>query len=251
MDSYQSLSAQVYNFDKPIGKSFGDIEYYLSRIQNSHQAILEPAVGTGRIFIPLLEAHYDMHGFDLSYEMLEHCQQNLSEHNLPPTRIKHASFTNFQYSQEFGGIIIPSGTFLLITDYADIKLTLQKFYDHLTVDGQLVFDLFFQHDFQLGRTKFRTFEFSSLEKITLTMLESEIDYADQIATYHHRYELWHNNQLKDTELETFKLKWLGIEEIKLLLESTGFSDITFSADYQYLKPIDNTCDIFTVEAFKR
>ncbi len=31
MKSYQSLSALVYQIDKPIGRSFGDVEYYQGR----------------------------------------------------------------------------------------------------------------------------------------------------------------------------------------------------------------------------
>lgn len=250
MDSYQSLSAKVYNFDKPVGKSFGDIEYYQSRIPNKTCKILEPAVGTGRIMIPLLQQSYNIQGFDLSNEMLRYCEENLQSANLPTHIIKQSSFTNFHYDETFDAIIIPSGTFLLMTDYSEIKLALQKFHTALSHNGKLIFDLFFQHNFQLGRTNIKSFRLSDIEKITLTMTESEIDYANQVATYIHRYEHWKNNQLKETELETFRLKWLGIKEIQLLLENAGFTEITISADYQYKKSVTNGTEIFTVEAIK-
>ncbi|GAA5101296.1 class I SAM-dependent methyltransferase [Wohlfahrtiimonas larvae] len=250
MDSYQSLSAQVYNFDKPIGKSFGDLEYYQSRLLNNASQILEPAVGTGRIMIPLLQQGYNIQGFDLSKEMLSYCEENLQAVNLPTNIIQQASFTNFNYDQAFDAIIIPSGTFLLMTDYDEIKLALQKFYAALNPNGKLIFDLFFQNNFQLGRTNIKTFTLSAVEKITLTMTESHIDYAHQVATYIHRYEHWVNNQLTTTELETFRLKWLGIEEIQLLLKEAGFTEITISADYQHKKVVTNETEIFTVEAYR-
>lgn len=250
MDSYQSLSAKVYNFDKPVGKSFGDIEYYQSRLSNKTSTILEPAVGTGRIMIPLLQQSYNIQGFDLSKEMLDYCEENLQAANLPTNIIQQASFTSFNYDETFDAIIIPSGTFLLMTDYDEIKLALKKFHAVLNPNGKLIFDLFFQHDFQLGRTNIKTFTLSDPEKITLTMTEAEIDYAHQVATYIHKYEYWEDNQLKETELETFRLKWLGIEEIQLLLKGAGFTDITISADYQYKKSVTNGTEIFTVEATK-
>lgn len=251
MDSYQSLSAKVYNFDKPVGKSFGDIEYYQSRLPNKSGTILEPAVGTGRIMIPLLQQGYNIHGFDLSTEMLRYCEENLKLANLPINIIQQASFTNFQYDETFDAIIIPSGTFLLMTNYAEIKQALQKFHSALNCNGKLIFDLFFQNDFQLGRTNIKIFTLSDAEKITLTMTEAEIDYANQVATYIHRYEHWKANQLKETELETFRLKWLSIEEIQLLLKEAGFIDITISADYQYKKSVTNGTEIFTMEAIKK
>jgi len=250
MDSYQSLSAKVYNFDKPIGKSFGDIEYYQSRLSDQASTVLEPAVGTGRIMIPLLQQGYNIQGFDLSKEMLNYCEENLQAANLPTNLIQQASFTSFNYDTTFDAIIIPSGTFLLMTDYDEIKLALQKFHTSLNLNGKLIFDLFFQNDFQLGRTNIKTFTLSDAEKITLTMTEAEIDYANQVATYIHKYEHWEANQLKETELETFRLKWLGIEEIQLLLKEAGFTEITISADYQYKKSVTNGTEIFTVEAIK-
>lgn len=250
MDSYQSLSAKVYNFDKPVGKSFGDLEYYQSRLPNKHNTILEPAVGTGRMMIPLLQQGYSVQGFDLSKEMLSHCEENLNTASLPSNLIQQASFTNFHYNETFDAIIIPSGTFLLMTDYAEIKLALRKFHSALNTHGKLIFDLFFQNDFQLGRTNIRTFTLSPVEKITLTITEAELDHANQVATYIHRYEQWIDNQLKNTELETFRLKWLGIEEIQLLLKEAGFTKITISADYQYKKSVTHGTEIFTIEAIK-
>lgn len=251
MDSYQSLSAKVYNFDKPVGKSFGDIEYYQSRLPTLNSTILEPAVGTGRMMIPLLQQGYQVRGFDLSIEMLNHCKDNLTTANLPRHIVQQASFTNFHYDETFDAIIIPSGTFLLMTDDEEITLALQKFYATLKVGGKIIFDLFFQHHFQLGRTNIKTFPLSAIEKITLTMTEAEIDYAHQVATYIHRYERWTHNQLQETELETFRLKWLGVQEIQYRLKEVGFTDITISTDYQYKKSVTNETEIFTVEAFKR
>lgn len=50
---YGRLSSEVYDMDKPIGHSFGDVEFYMSRLESCGGRILEPATGTGRILIPL------------------------------------------------------------------------------------------------------------------------------------------------------------------------------------------------------
>ena len=251
MDSYQSLSASVYDFDKPVGKSFGDIEYYYSRLKDSAQSILEPAVGTGRLFIPLLERGFDVKGFDLSLSMLDLCKKNLVEHGFPTNTIKQASFTNFKYLEQFDAIIIPSGTFLLMTCDHDIEQALKNFHTHLKQNGKLVFDLFFPNQFKVGRNSTKVFEISKDEKISLNILDSHISYMDQITTNIHRYEQWESNQLVRTELEIFKLKWFKLNEIEYLLEKFGFSEISFSANYSYLDQVKEDSEIFTVEAIKK
>lgn len=61
---YSRLSSEIYDIDKPIGHSFGDIEFYMDRLKSVEGRILEPATGTGRILIPLLEKGFTVDGFD-------------------------------------------------------------------------------------------------------------------------------------------------------------------------------------------
>ena len=57
---YASPTAWAYDLDKPIGHSFGDVEFLLSRLKGCSGPILEPAVGTGRVLIRLLEGGHDV-----------------------------------------------------------------------------------------------------------------------------------------------------------------------------------------------
>ncbi|WP_374846094.1 hypothetical protein [Brucella ciceri] len=59
---YGTLASWVYNLDKPVGRSFGDVEYYQQRLRESDGPILEPAVGNGRVLVPLLEAGFSVGG---------------------------------------------------------------------------------------------------------------------------------------------------------------------------------------------
>jgi hypothetical protein len=55
----------------------------------------------------------------------------------------------------------------------------------------------------------------------------------------------------DSQLfRSFAMRWYGIEEFKLLLESIGFSNITCSADYVYEKEPSNANQIITFEAVR-
>ena len=50
---YGDLASWVYHIDKPIGHSFGDIEYYLARLEVCSGPILEAGVGNGRVDVTL------------------------------------------------------------------------------------------------------------------------------------------------------------------------------------------------------
>lgn len=252
MNSYHALSALVYDFDKPIGTSFGDIEFYQSLLQQytCTGPMLEPAVGTGRFMIPLLEKGYDLYGFDLSKPMLEICIENFKAHQQDPHRLSQAGFADFKFPQTFSSIMIPSGTFLLMTDDNEIDAALNNFYQHLQSEGLLLFDIFLQPNFQAGRTLIKRYPLSPEKEITLTMTESEIDHLDQVTTTFHRYDLWENHRLVESEREIFRLKWMGLKEISLRLQNAGFRDISFTADYQENNPPTSATQTITVIAHK-
>ena len=69
---YSTLCTELYDYTKPVGYSLnGDIEYYKERLKDCRGRILEAAVGSGRVIIPLLEAGFKVDGIDYSPEMLD------------------------------------------------------------------------------------------------------------------------------------------------------------------------------------
>jgi hypothetical protein len=146
---------------------------------------------------------------------------------------------------------MPTGSFLLIDDESKAIQALENCYAALVRGGRLIFDVFFQHDFKVGEHRVRTFQTISNEMISLNITSSEIDYVNQITTSHHRYDKWNAlGQCIQSEFEVFKLKWFGLSELKRILVEIGFSQITLSSDYQYLKAVNNHSDVISFEAVK-
>lgn len=250
MQSYHALSAQVYQIDKPIGCSFGDIEYYKIRLKGFKGKILEPAVGTGRILIPLLKSGLDVKGFDLSDDMLHFCKQNLIDNGLSQDVITKGDLINFDTGL-VDAIIIPTGTFLLIENEENAIQALKQCYQALNSEGRLLVDISLAHRFIKGNCYSREFKTPEGDIITLQMINADIDYINQITTAHHRYDKWRKGKIIESEWEVFKMRWFGVAEFKRILASIGFVNITVSADYQYLREPNNQTEIITVEAYKR
>ncbi|MBP2239527.1 SAM-dependent methyltransferase [Cytobacillus eiseniae] len=244
---YSNLSSEVYDMDKYIGLSFGDVEFYSDRLATCTGSILEPGVGTGRIIIPLLERGLKVEGFDLSPEMLKICRTNCEKNGLNPNLFE-GSMESVSLNTTYEAIIVPTGTFLLLYKREDSIKALKNFYHALSNGGKLLIDLFLQTDITLDKGSTRTWETKNGDMITLESKVVEVDYINQYTISHNRYEKWRNGELILTELERFPLRWFGIEEFKMILEQIGFENIVISADYKYGQYPTNSSEMITFEA---
>lgn len=244
---YGRLSSEVYDMDKPIGHSFGEVEFYMNRLECCKGTILEPATGTGRILIPLLEKGLNVHGFDSSKDMLNICENNCKKRDLNP-KLFEAKMESFSQDTKYDAIIVPTGTFLLLHKRADSIKALQSFYNHLSNGGRLILDISLQTDISIGTVSTKTWECPNGDIITLENKIVEVDYINQYTISHGRYEKWHEGVLIQTELENFPLRWYGVEEFRLILESIGFKDIMISSDYNFGQYPSNPEEIITFEA---
>lgn len=244
---YGRLSSEVYDMDKPIGHSFGDVEYYKERLKSCTGPILEPATGTGRILIPLLEEGLEVDGFDSSKDMLQICSNHCKKRDLKP-RLFEAKMETFSQDSKYAAIIIPAGTFLLLHKREDSIKALQNFHKHLANGGRLIVDLSLQTNISMGIVSARSWTCINGDIITLESKVVEVDYINQYTVSHGRYERWREGVLVQTELEYFPLRWYGVEEFKLILESTGFKDIVISSGYKFGQYPSNPHEEITYEA---
>lgn len=231
---YSELAAEVYDIDKPVGHSFGDVEFYRERLGSCAGRILEPAVGSGRVLIPLLEAGLIVDGIDNSPKMLAACRARCVERGLDPV-LHEADIASFSLPDKYEAIIIPAGSFLLLENREQSLQALARFREHLSPGGRLILDLELQTDFRTGSISTRTWINPAGELITMESTLVEVDFLKQYTISHLKYEKWRDGQLVRTELQRFPLRWYGVEEFELVLRRLGYSDIVVSADYEYGK----------------
>jgi len=103
----------VSELDKPVGRWFADVEYYAGLLAGVSGPILEPAAGTGRILIPLLQAGHDVEGLDNSPQMLALCLQHCHDRGLDPV-LREADMTIYVRLAAYEAVIIPAGSIALL-----------------------------------------------------------------------------------------------------------------------------------------
>lgn len=244
---YGTLASWVYDLDKPVGRSFGDIEYYRARLGNCAGPVLEPAVGNGRFFVPMLESGIAIEGFDPSEEMLGYCRQHCAENSLD-AKLARQTFEAFSYDHKFEAVVVPLGSFQLITDLAAAKAVLKRFYDHLLPNGRLLIDLDAISGFLGASRDVRRWTTKDGDLLTLTSERVEADFVAQTTSTLHRYEHWRDTKLVGSELEMFGLRWWGVNEFALSLGEAGFVDVVASGDYQYGSAPQRDCETISFEA---
>jgi SAM-dependent methyltransferase len=247
---YNQLSSEVYDLDKPVGRSFGDVEFYTDRLASCRGKVLEPGVGTGRLLVPLLEKGIAVSGFDASEEMLNICRHHCKEKGLHPT-LWEEKMESFSSSEMYEAIIVPTGTFLLLYERETAVQALKNFRRHLSDGGRLILDIFLQADTTVGSTVEKSWETTAGDIITLTSRVVEVDHINQYTVTHNRYEKWRHGKLVQSELERFPVRWFGVEEFRMLLEQTGYTDVIISADYRFRKYPTGADEVITFEASVR
>ncbi|KMK75584.1 class I SAM-dependent methyltransferase [Alkalihalobacillus pseudalcaliphilus] len=249
---YGELCTEVYDLTKKIGQSFdGDIEFYQEKLKGCRGQILEAMVGSGRVYIPLLQAGLDVDGVDYSENMLNSCRQHCDSRGLKSSLFQ-ADLRELSLPHKYEAIIIPAGSLLLIENREDSIQVLKKLYEHLEVGGKLLLDLFIPDDlFQASQFEGAS-TFHSINGDIITMEEKliKVDWLNQFKVSYLKYEKWRQGALIQTELQRFGLRWYGVEEFKLILENIGFSQVEISADFTDGKKPSNSKQAIVYEAIK-
>jgi SAM-dependent methyltransferase len=247
LGSYGKLATEVYDIDKPIGHSFGDVEFYLEKLRSCTGRVLEPAVGTGRVLIPLMEAGLEVEGMDNSPEMLAICRARCAERGLDPV-LHEGDIGSLFLPDRYEAIIIPAGSFLLIERREESLGALRRFREHLAPGGHLILDLEVQTDVRTDISSTRTWETPQGETITVESKLVDVNFLEQYTVSHLRYDKWRDGELVKTELQRFALRWYGLQEFELALKSVGFIDVVVCADYKLGSRPSHADQTFTFEA---
>ena len=233
-NAYGAMCAEVYVLDKPPGALF-DSGYYLEQLKAIDGPVLEAASGSGRLHIPLLEAGFDLHGFDRSEHMMAECQAEAQRRGLAP-RLSRQSFQSFAYDEPFAAIICPAGAFTLIEDFDEALAVLKRFFAHLRPGGRLFIDMMPLAYLAQVRDSVRSWTTPQGDLLQIDSRGVELDWLTQRRVSHDRYERWRGGRLIEQELEILVVRCWGLKEFEMALREAGFGEISVCGDYRPGRP---------------
>ena len=214
-----------------------------------HERIVEVGCGTGRVLRRLLEHGFRITGVDISPEMLATARQQLAEFG------QHGQVVFWQHNlleqplpAQFDKVLVTWYTMNYILVTPDIFL--RNLLNSMTAGALLGMDLFYPKTLKQPalHDAWTTRQLTAPDRV-VTLQDKRAMTGD----LEERIQIYHADG-QTTEIRTLR-QYYAPHTVKRLLENVGFTEISFSADYdaRTFKPIlreDELCDHFVVTAQK-
>ena len=220
-DTYLSLCTEVYDLSKPEAP-VDAYAFYRDYAVSANGSILEPMCGTGRFLLPLLEEGFDVQGFDASDYMLQALHAKAGAKNLKPNVWKDF-VEDLKKSKKYNLIFIPTGSFCLLIELGAVKAALKTFYDHLSDDGVLLFEV----ETLKAVPQLDVWRGSAWHKPDgqMIMLSQLATFDGAVCNSICKYELAENNSIIHTEIEELKVRIHDLNELEKRLKDCGFKSV--------------------------
>ena len=232
MSQYGKLSTEFYQLDKPDAPPDA-FDFYEAFAREAGGPIHEPMCGSGRFLLPLLAQGLDISGSDTSPHMLESCRRRARALALSP-ELSQQPLETLGCARAPRLIFIPSGSFGLILDDEVVTAALERVYQTLAPGGTFLVEaerLQPSAPEMSGVWGGRWVERSDGAKLLISWLNQYSGTAN-ITTSVHRYELFKDGQLLESEYEDFRVRSYASEEFRRLLEQAGFARIEALKPYE-------------------
>jgi SAM-dependent methyltransferase len=230
--NYSNLSALYYHYDLPCAPQ-EELDFYGS-FMNDNDLIHEPMCGSGNFLLAFRKIGLNISGSDASQDMLDILKQKAVNQNISIETFK-AKLQEIPGNCLYTLIFIPSGSFGLITDLADILLSLKKIYKLLKDGGRFVFEV--ETTFAQPTTTNTWYSNTAQidENTTITRFTFPLEFSPSIANIECRYLLSRNNKPIAAENEMFMLRLYEKKEMESLLLASGFKSVKSCSAYNISK----------------
>lgn len=249
MNCYLTLCTEFYDIDKP-NPAPEALGFYMRYAEQAKGPILEPMCGSGRFLIPLMQRGFDIEGVDASPHMLAACRQHCLRLGL--AAVLHEQLLHeLALPRRFGLVIIPAGSFSLVTDVQQVRESLRRIHELVLPGGKFVLETGQRKPATSSSWPWggRWVQRSDGAKIIISWL-GHYDANTSINHNIHRYELVKAGQLLATEFDDFDMRQYSLPEFRELLESAGFEQIRTFKAFDF-RPPDDADEEIVIECVKR
>ncbi len=221
-----------------------DVEMY-RRFTEGHSEVLEIAVGTGRLAIPLAEAGHVVHGVDYSEPMLERCRAKLNAGSAAVRERVHLyqeDMRDFDLGRKFSFVFIPFASIVYLLTTEDQQACLRTLKRHLADGGTLVIDFptwaeateehWLNNDLLLRKEKQMADPESG--KMIEMWTQNRFDASTQILEQDRHFRTYDGNgNLEGERVVLWRSRVFLPGEFRLLLETCGLKLTELFGDFSF------------------
>jgi SAM-dependent methyltransferase len=232
-------------------------------VEDDGQPALDVACGTGRLLIPYLRDGLDVDGCDISADMLALCRERAEREGLTPTLFAQAMH-ELDLPRRYGTILVCGGLGLGGSREQDLE-ALRRLHDHIEPGGSIVLDNQVPYSYGGHWKYWRKDERSALPRpwpaagerrrasdgaeYELRTRLADLDPLSQCVTLEIHASMWRNGRLVAEEEHVLKMTVYFTNEVVLMLERAGFTDVSVRAGYTDAEPTGD--DDFVVFVAKK
>jgi SAM-dependent methyltransferase len=216
-----------------------ELAFYERRIRANGGMALDQACGTGRHLCRLLARGLDVHGADISADVLAFARKAGETHAVQPT-LYHQRMEECDLPHRYGTIYVANGTFQIITDRQLAIATLQRFRQHLVRGGQVLLEMFVPDEVTQGPTchdvdhpiRWEPVLRREAEgEIVTTLWNESVDLWEQTMVSKRRCDLVIGGKCVRSEVHAHAERWYFHYEFLMMLGRAGYVDLTTYGDY--------------------
>ncbi|MDO8616491.1 MAG: class I SAM-dependent methyltransferase [Dehalococcoidia bacterium] len=134
---YSGLLATYWDLLRGDTSDWPDRRFFKTVVAESGQPVLDVGCGTGRLLLDFMIERVDIDGVDNSPEMLAICGEKAQKLGLHPTLFQRA-MEALDLPRRYRTIVVPSSSFQLVTNPANARAAMKRFFSHLESNGKLV-----------------------------------------------------------------------------------------------------------------
>jgi len=242
-----------------------EIAYFQKYVEHGQPA-LDVACGTGRLLIPYIRAGFDVDGCDVSSDMIALCREKMERDGLS-TNLFVQPMHDLDPPRTYRTIFVCGGFGLGSTREQDIE-ALGRFFENLEPGGTLVLDNENPYSPGYPWRSWRKEEGDELPRPAKPLADAErrrgsdgaeyalesrlldLDPLEQFATYEMRAGKWRDGELVQEEEHALRINFYFKNELLVLLERAGFTDIIVHGDHREEAPTRDS-DFLVFVAKKR
>jgi len=202
---------------------FGEAKYIGRLIQEylpHAQTILDLGCGTGRHAILLASENYNVHGIDMSVEMLSVARQSENTNGL---KFSCGDVRTLRLKEKFDVVISLFHVMSYQTTNEDLKKSIVTAYEHLNSEGIFVFDCWYGPAVLFLKPSVRVKRLENEELMVTRIAEPVLHPNENIVDVN--YQVFIREKLNDTTVvltESHPMRYLFKPEIEELIACVGF-----------------------------
>ena len=245
---YHGLVAEYWDLLRGDTSKWSSRPYFLALIRESGQPALDVACGTGRVLLDYLREGIDIDGVDVSQGMIDAAARNARAEGLAP-RLYVQPMQDLDLPRRYRTIIVPSSSFLHLTDRRDAVSALKRFLHHLVPGGLLAMSMRIMDasapeiDWEIDAEAVRPEDGMLIRR----WFRCRYEVGRRLQHTEDRYELLRDGQVVQSETYVASpfLTWHPLDEALAMLREGGFVEVRAHSDFKF-QPATNQDTNFIV-----